>query len=138
MNNTQRTVAPVRVQLSILRGWRMPPNTVMVCRPSKFGNPFVVGVDGTASECVEKYAMDIYHPNGRVGFEVVDIATLRGKNLACWCKIGEPCHADVLLDLANYGITDGFGSEWSAWCATCGRKSMSVCRPGEAQCNHCG
>jgi hypothetical protein len=26
---------------------------------------------------------------------------LRGKNLACWCKPGEPCHADVLLELAN-------------------------------------
>jgi hypothetical protein len=28
-------------------------------------------------------------------------ATLRGKNLACWCKIGDPCHRDVLLDIAN-------------------------------------
>jgi hypothetical protein len=26
---------------------------------------------------------------------------LRGKNLACWCKPGEPCHADVLLEIAN-------------------------------------
>lgn len=31
-----------------------------------------------------------------------DIAeALRGKNLACWCKPGEPCHADVLLEIAN-------------------------------------
>jgi hypothetical protein len=28
-------------------------------------------------------------------------ADLRGKNLACWCKIGEPCHGDFLLKLAN-------------------------------------
>jgi len=28
-------------------------------------------------------------------------AELRGKNLACWCPIGEPCHADVLLEIAN-------------------------------------
>lgn len=28
-------------------------------------------------------------------------ANLRGKNLACWCKQGDPCHADVLLKLAN-------------------------------------
>ncbi len=93
--------SPVRVQLSRRKGWRMPANTVKVCRPGKFGNPFVVGVDGTAAECVEKFAMDIYHPNGRVGFEVDDVATLRGKNLACWCKLGAPCHADVLLELAN-------------------------------------
>ena len=26
---------------------------------------------------------------------------LRGKDLACWCKIGEPCHADILIELAN-------------------------------------
>lgn len=95
------TGSPVRVQLSRRKGWRMPPNTVKVCRPGKFGNPFVVGIDGAAAECVEKFAMDIYHPNGRVGFEVDDVATLRGKNLACWCKLGAPCHADVLLDLAN-------------------------------------
>lgn len=95
--------SPVRVQLSRRRGWRMPPNTIKVCRPGKFGNPFVVGADGTAAECVEKFARDIYHPNGRVGFEADDVATLRGKNLACWCKLGAPCHADVLLELANKG-----------------------------------
>lgn len=30
-----------------------------------------------------------------------EIATLRGKNLACWCPLDQPCHADVLLELAN-------------------------------------
>lgn len=30
-----------------------------------------------------------------------DLSLLRGKNLACWCKPGTPCHADVLLQLAN-------------------------------------
>lgn len=35
-------------------------------------------------------------------------------------------------------IEDGFGSEWSAWCPVCGRKSMSVVRPGKVQCNYCG
>lgn len=30
-----------------------------------------------------------------------DVEELRGKNLACWCKPGTPCHADVLLRLAN-------------------------------------
>jgi hypothetical protein len=29
------------------------------------------------------------------------IAPLRGKNLACWCPPGQPCHADVLLQVAN-------------------------------------
>jgi hypothetical protein len=29
------------------------------------------------------------------------IGELRGKNLACWCKLDQPCHADVLLRMAN-------------------------------------
>ena len=35
-------------------------------------------------------------------------------------------------------IEDGFGSCWSAWCPSCGNKSMSIVRPGKVQCNHCG
>ena len=35
--------------------------------------------------------------------------TLRNKNVACWCKPGEPCHADVLLDLANAPRTETDG-----------------------------
>lgn len=34
------------------------------------------------------------------------LPSLRGKNLACWCKLGSPCHADVLLDLANRPICE--------------------------------
>jgi hypothetical protein len=29
------------------------------------------------------------------------MADLRGKNLACWCPLDQPCHADVLLEIAN-------------------------------------
>lgn len=45
----QQTARPVRVQLRRLKGWRMPENTVKVCRPSKWGNPWKVGVDGVHS-----------------------------------------------------------------------------------------
>ena len=38
----------------------------------------------------------------------------------------------------NSTIEDGFGSKWSAWCPQCGKKSMSVVRPGKVQCNNCG
>jgi hypothetical protein len=79
----------------------MPPNSVKVCRPGKWGNPFRVGVHGDATECVELFAKDIGWINSRLGFDFEEIAQLRGKNLACWCKQGTPCHADVLLDLAN-------------------------------------
>lgn len=89
-----------RVQLSRRKGWRMPANTVNVARPSKWGNPFKVGPDRTAAEAVAQYRAMIEgfaeEPNVSL-----NLADLRGKNLACWCKLGEPCHADVLLELAN-------------------------------------
>ena len=77
----------------------MPPNTIYVGRPSKYGNPFVC--DGNHSKAVElfrKYLLMAKEEN--IWYEDY-IAPLRGHNLACWCKVGESCHADVLLKLAN-------------------------------------
>ena len=87
---------PERIQLSRKKGWRLPANTVVVARPSRFGNPFRVGIDGTQAECVA-----LYEANRTDGLIGDAIEKLRGKNLACWCKLGTPCHADVLLKLAN-------------------------------------
>jgi hypothetical protein len=71
----------------------MPPNTVKVDRTTKWGNPFVVGKDGDLARCVE-----LYRELRRMAR---DIDELRGKNLACWCPLDQPCHADVLLELVN-------------------------------------
>jgi hypothetical protein len=49
-------------------------------------------------------------------------------------KITKPKHKPKDNDI----IEDGFGSIWSAWCPMCGKKSMHVVRPGDAQCSHCG
>lgn len=103
---------PKRILLSRRKGWRMPPNTVNVARPGKWGNPFVVGTHGTQARCVELYvklmagyvcvttdntdAQQAAYKHVREHKE-----KLRGKNLACWCKPNAPCHADVLLELAN-------------------------------------
>ena len=46
---------PKRIQLSRAKGWRMPENTVKIDRATKWGNPFVIGEDGTREECIEKY-----------------------------------------------------------------------------------
>jgi Domain of unknown function (DUF4326) len=83
-----------RIQLSRTKGWRMPANTVKVDRTTKWGNPFVVGEHGTHAECIAQYRKWI-------GKQDLDLSPLRGKNLACWCKIGEACHAAVLLEMAN-------------------------------------
>ena len=106
---------PERVQLRRIRGWRMPPNTVKVCRPGKWGNPFVVGkrygfaepgsaeVEGPFKLIKDrKEAAMVYQSWIEDQPDLVDaIVDLRGKNLACWCPAHEPCHADVLLKLAN-------------------------------------
>ena len=70
-------------------------------RPSKWGNPF--RVDSAVRN--RKIATQSYeywlrkHPDGIL--LMTQIGELRGKNLACWCPLGAPCHANVLLRLAN-------------------------------------
>jgi len=113
---------PTRIQLSRAKGWKMPENTVKVSRPGKWGNPFKpeaywdAGYSGSlevaVGHCVDAYRAMLEgrrhwaHPIP-MKYPVPDLAPLRGKNLACWCKLGTPCHADVLLELANRGQMDG-------------------------------
>ncbi|WP_293371525.1 DUF4326 domain-containing protein [Nevskia sp.] len=95
------TSTPRRIQLRRTRNWRMPANTVKVSRPGPWGNPFRVGDFGipNAVEAVQRFRQWL---DGRVvGPPVPELAELRGKNLACWCPLDQPCHADVLLELAN-------------------------------------
>lgn len=113
---------PERVQLKRTKGWRLPENTVSVARPGRWGNPFSIQA---AIDCGfttrEKgaafvvYCFRTWLGAGQAGRDVwqgpesdlkrrpfVDeLSHLRGKNLGCWCKLGDPCHADVLLEMAN-------------------------------------
>ena len=95
-----------RVQRKRTKGWRMPPNTVYVGRPSKWGNYFSVE-DYGRNKAVQMFRDYIGHPNSPHGFEPDDIEQLRGKNLCCWCSLDQPCHADVLLRLANEPVSLG-------------------------------
>ncbi|HEX4481008.1 MAG TPA: DUF4326 domain-containing protein [Rudaea sp.] len=100
---------PKRVQLSRAKGWRMPPNTVKVDRATRWGNPFVIGKDGTREECIALYRRHVAGKAATTRKDVLasrrlvaeQIGELKGKNLACWCPLDGPCHADVLLELAN-------------------------------------
>lgn len=103
---------PVRVQLKREKGWRLPPNTVCVTRPGRWGNPILVDMwkNYTAAAVVRDYLLWILRDSSRPSLvdeygeppSTHDIRRyLRGKNLACWCKPGDPCHADVLLEIAN-------------------------------------
>lgn len=104
---------PVRVKRERSKGWRLPPNTRCVDRTTRFGNPFV-GPDAAdlyrkwmtgkmrAEEFKRKKQRTSYMMHfDRKNILKCDVPELRGKNLACWCKLDQPCHADVLLELAN-------------------------------------
>ena len=113
------TGKPQRLQLRRNRGFRLQEHSrsvngleaVKVDRTTQWGNHIVVGEERgigyrpwTAEEAVEQYREDIERdvdPDRPDGSEPLDLSPLRGKNLACWCRLGDPCHADVLLDLAN-------------------------------------
>lgn len=97
---------PERIQLSRRKGWRMPPNSKSVARPSIYGNPYRIGRDGNAEECVAKFRASwesgLKGPPGmHQALMRSMLRKLRGKNLACYCPLDQPCHADVLLELAN-------------------------------------
>lgn len=119
---------PIRIQLSRKKGWRMPENTVHVGRPTRWGNPYDVrryGLDlslamfrNTAQgiwDCklipanahqlswIEWMYEDHQKWCKRIGQHPIEAMwqDLTGKNLACWCALDKPCHADILIELAN-------------------------------------
>jgi hypothetical protein len=92
---------PTRVQLRRTKGWRKPEGAVVVARPTKWGNPHRVRAEAPA-DAVERYRADLVAGRLRVGVDDVR-RELRGRDLACWCRPDRPCHADVLLAVANDG-----------------------------------
>ena len=88
------TVA-ARIQLRRTKGWRKPPGAVVVARPSRWGNPYRVEPGRTAAEAVALYRRWIEPRADAVRAE------LTGRDLCCWCRLDQPCHADVLLEIAN-------------------------------------
>lgn len=99
-NRAEIGMAPKRIQRKRTKGWKMPENAVSVTRPGRYGNPFhiqmpmVDSVESVLGRFTE-YAVT------RMNNEPTWLEPLRGKDLACWCKEGSPCHADILLGLAN-------------------------------------
>lgn len=117
--------APKRIQRKRTKGWRTPEGAVYVGRPTKWGNPFKVGARVHRSNPL---AVHIDIPGGwdappfpltsvtvNAGLAVdayfdwllndppawLSTRELAGKDLVCWCPLDQPCHADVLLEIAN-------------------------------------
>ena len=119
---------PTRIQLSRARGFNLQSESqslnglpcVKVDRTTKWGNPFILGEHGTRAECVQLFELmlsglicaskdNVAEQAAYLEMARRDREQLRGKNLACWCPLTDshglkvPCHADILLDLANQG-----------------------------------
>jgi hypothetical protein len=112
---------PERVQRKRTKGWKMPPNTVYVGRPTRWGNPHdwqsyrenfppeLLQSEGPGfrdnwcrERAVEAYQEDWSDYLRKESAALTRLrAALGGKDLACWCGKHSPCHADILLHLAN-------------------------------------
>jgi hypothetical protein len=122
---------PVRLQLSRRARFNLQALSratnglpaISVARPTKWGNPHVAlrcwfhgpmpelglpDFDAVTAADADREGRRIAAALFRVEAErrPEAFAALRGRNLACWCKPGEPCHADVLLKLANRSVCD--------------------------------
>lgn len=94
-------MTPQRIQRKRTKGWRMPAGAIYVGRPGRWGNPYKAGRDGSAFDCVALYEKLVKSNLFSVLNEFEIRSELGGKDLACWCRLDQPCHADVLLRLAN-------------------------------------
>ena len=115
---------PSRMQLSRKAGFNLQAASKAlnglpakrITRPGKWGNPFTIEDTARAyhldpgaaqAKAVElcglwlRGKLDQRLSPGDPPSRVEIRAELSGHNLACWCKPGTPCHADVLVELAN-------------------------------------
>lgn len=104
-----------RIRRQRTKGWRLPDGAIYVGRPTVYGNPyradqrppkFPDGRRWGRREAVNSYSLMLgsgWRLKRPPGFVIVEraMAELEGLDLACWCPLNEPCHADVLLWYAN-------------------------------------
>ena len=78
----------------------VPKGAVYVGRPSKFGNPFTIGRDGSREEVIQKFEASLFvadeNSSPPMLITIDDLHSLRGKDLVCWCA-PEACHAQILM-----------------------------------------
>lgn len=92
---------PRRIQRSRRKGWRTPEGAVYVGRPTCWGNPYERDDIGSSELLVALYRDWISGDSRSAAIARRRLPELRGRDLLCWCPPGDPCRADVLLELAN-------------------------------------
>ena len=94
-------IKPVRIARSRQKKQESPNGLpiVYVGRPTKWGNPYQVSCNATDE--FRKKQIEKYRDSMSIMLKQDAIKELKGKNLSCWCKLSESCHADFLLKLAN-------------------------------------
>lgn len=92
---------PRRIQRKRAKGWRMPDGAIYVGRPTKWGNPCRVSRERDRAAAVAWFRAHVA-PH-------LPVNELRGRDLVCWCPLDQPCHADVLLEIANAATGDSHG-----------------------------
>lgn len=123
---------PKRIQRKRTKGWKAPEGAVAVTRGTKWGNPFKVGGWFKMGNGLSRFSWLrclVDDPEERKGFTLIenakmavdwhahyliiyppkesDLAEIRGHDLMCFCALDQPCHADILLEIANsWGGTD--------------------------------
>lgn len=105
-----------RIQRSRARGWKMPDGALYVGRGSMWGNPFAAPDPALAARMFRCWLTGSVRSPALLDCRKVlpgplderrrgilaEIGMLRGRTLACWCRPGQPCHADVLTELADH------------------------------------
>ncbi len=96
-----RPVNPLRIQRQRSKGWRAPEGAVYVGRPTCWGNPYERDDLGSSDLLIAMYRDWIKSDSRAAAIARKRLPELRGKVLSCWCPADQPCHADVLIELAN-------------------------------------
>ena len=81
----------------------IPKGALYIGRPSQWGNPFVIGRDGTRDQVVVKYRQWLWDQVQSGDVAISDLAALNGKDLVCFCAPLK-CHGDVLLHAAQWAV----------------------------------
>ena len=148
---------PKRIQRKREKGWKMPEGAIYVGRPTKWGNPF------TGRDAVERYRRAIMNtrlfPGWKWGDDAMrewtgaggdwlvlvglasgswgELEELRGHDLACWCPLDKPCHADVLLIIANDYYDAGNPHCFECVCPKCELFKTRDCMEYPIGCVNC-